>query len=120
MSKKTLIVGASPNPARFAFQAALDLIAQQHEIVLLGVREGTIAGHPILPGQPEVRGVHTISLYINPLHQPAWYDYLLALQPQRLIFNPGTENPELAQKAAAQKIEVRYACTLVMLAQGHY
>ncbi|NJL14660.1 MAG: CoA-binding protein [Microscillaceae bacterium] len=98
----------------------MDLIAHQHEIVLLGVREGAIAGHPILAGQPEVRDVHTVSLYIKPLHQPAWYDYLLALQPQRIIFNPGTENPELAQKAARQGIEVRYACTLVMLAQGQY
>ncbi|MEL6140948.1 MAG: CoA-binding protein, partial [Bacteroidota bacterium] len=64
--------------------------------------------------------VDTVTLYVGPRHQPAYYDYLLQLRPRRIIFNPGTENPELLQLAKEAGIETEVACTLVLLSTGSY
>ncbi len=45
-------------------------------------------------------------------------DEILAAKPQRIIFNPGAENEELAAAASSAGIEVVEACTLVMLRTG--
>ncbi|MBC7126091.1 MAG: CoA-binding protein, partial [Bacteroidales bacterium] len=42
------------------------------------------------------------------------------LKPKRLIFNPGTENPELEKLARKHGIDVVEGCTLVMLSNGTY
>ena len=64
--------------------------------------------------------MHTITLYLNSQRQKAYYDYILGLKPQRIIFNPGTENLELIKLAKEQGIEIEIACTLVMLSTGAY
>jgi predicted CoA-binding protein len=64
--------------------------------------------------------VDTITLYIGPAHQPQYYDYVLNLKPQRVIFNPGTENPEFEKKVRDAGIEVLEACTITMLSIGNY
>ncbi len=122
MSKKTVIIGATPNPSRYAYLAAEMLTDYHHEIVPVGIKQGTVQGVSILPIQtkPVVPHVDTITMYIGPQHQPEWYDYLLSLKPKRIIFNPGTENDELARLAAAKGIETLEACTLVMLRSGQY
>jgi len=71
-------------------------------------------------GHPEISGVDTVTLYLNPDHQRDYYDYIFSLKPQRLIFNPGTENPELMRMAREKGVEVEEACTLVMLSIGDY
>jgi predicted CoA-binding protein len=120
LSKKTLIIGASENPERYANMAAHRLIAKGHPIVNIGKKTGTVAGLPIHTEKKYFADIHTVALYINPTHQQEWYDYILQLKPKRLIFNPGTENPELAQLASQQGIEVIEACTLVLLSIGSY
>ncbi|MFZ5970589.1 MAG: CoA-binding protein [Bacteroidota bacterium] len=122
MSKKTVIIGATPNPSRYAYLAAEMLTDYHHEIVPVGIKQGMVQGVPILPIQtkPVVPHVDTITMYIGPQHQPEWYDYLLSLKPKRIIFNPGTENDELTRLAAAKGIETLEACTLVMLRSGQY
>lgn len=122
MSKKTVIIGATPNPSRYAYTAAHLLTEYRHSIVPVGIKRGEVAGQPIvdLRDRPEITDVHTVTLYIGPRHQPEWYDYLLGLNPQRIVFNPGTENRELYQRATQQGIEAVEACTLVMLRAGTY
>ncbi|MEM1323301.1 MAG: CoA-binding protein [Bacteroidota bacterium] len=120
MMKKTMVLGASPNPARYAHKAVSRLVAQGHEVIPVGIKAGEIAGINILNELRPVEDIHTISLYLGVPHQAAYYDYILSLQPQRLIFNPGTENPELGRLAREQGIAVESACTLVMLATGAY
>jgi predicted CoA-binding protein len=120
MVKKTLILGATENPARYAHTAAHRLVQAGHSIVNVGLKAGTVAGQPILTGQPEVPGIHTITLYVGPAHQPRLYDYILKIRPERLIFNPGTENPELAALAKQHGIVTEEACTLVLLATDQY
>ncbi len=122
MSKKTVIIGATPNASRYAHTAAHMLTDHQHPVVPIGIKSGTVAGQEIqnLHDQPEVTDVDTVTLYIGPRHQPEWYDYILGLNPQRIIFNPGTENSEFSQQAQARGIETVEACTLVMLRVGNY
>ena len=117
---KTLVLGASPNPSRVSNQAVHRLLRAGHEPVPVGIRAGEIASIPIQLGNPAVEDVHTITLYMNPRRQEPLYDYILSLRPQRIIFNPGTENPALARLAHEQGIEVEVACTLVMLSLGVY
>ncbi|MBU6340804.1 MAG: CoA-binding protein [Bacteroidetes bacterium] len=116
--KKTLVLGANPNPESYAYKAVQRLRERGHLPIPVGIREGYIGDLPILTQLPHPSDVDTITLYIAPKHQKAYYDYLLELKPKRIIFNPGTENPELETLAAEHQIETLEACTLVMLSIG--
>lgn len=122
MPKKTVIIGATPNPSRYAYTAARMLTEYQHPIVPVGIKQGAVSEQEILNlrEKPSVDEVDTVTLYIGPRHQSEWYEYILGLKPQRIIFNPGTENRELYQRATEQGIEAVEACTLVMLRAGTY
>ncbi len=118
--KTTLILGATPNPTRYAYLAAERLTARGHPIVPVGIKDGRVQGQEILHGKPDVPAIDTITLYVGPQHQPEYYDWILRVAPKRIIFNPGTENPELSRLAREQGIETVTGCTLVMLAGGNY
>ena len=120
MNKKTVIIGASDNPDRYAYKAALSLQKHHHEIILLGKRSGSINGLEIIKEKPILENIDTVTLYINPQHQQGWYDYIIELNPKRVIFNPGAENEEFAELLIQNKIEPIEACTLVMLSIGNY
>jgi uncharacterized protein len=117
---KTLIVGASTNPERYSNKAANSLLDHGHEIELVGQKDGEIKGHEIKTNYPELEGVDTVTMYVGPTNQPNLYDYILKQNPRRIIFNPGSENPEFEQLAMEKGIEVEEACTLVLLATGQY
>ncbi|MBL7827931.1 MAG: CoA-binding protein [Saprospiraceae bacterium] len=118
--KKTIVLGATPNPERYANMAVRRLLQHGHEVTPVGIKTGTINGLEILQGMPMVENVDTVTLYVGPERQPAYYDYLLELHPKRIIFNPGTENEELAKLAEKNGIETIEACTLVMLSINAY
>ena len=112
---KTVIIGATPNAARYSYRAAGMLTERGHEIVPVGIKKGNIFGKEILDirTKPTIESVDTVTLYIGPQHQLAWYDYILSLRPRRVIFNPGAENPELIQKLEEAGIDVIEACMMV-------
>jgi uncharacterized protein len=120
--KTTLIVGATENPARYAFIAAKMFAERKLDFIPIGIKKGEVFGKRILDlrSKPELEGIHTITLYIGPGHQAEWIDYLLGLRPKRIIFNPGTENPDFLKKAKSAGIEVLTACNLVMLGTGQF
>lgn len=118
--KKTVVLGASENPSRYSYLAVRKLRNHGHEVVAVGKKTGAVGDVRIETGQPEQEGVDTVTLYLNPQNQQPYYDYILGLQPRRIVFNPGTENPELEQKAAQKGIETIEGCTLVMLSIGAY
>ncbi len=120
--KKTLIVGATTNPGRYAYIAAEMLVEYGNEIIPIGIKKGEVFGKQILDlrSKPVLEGVDTITLYIGPDHQPEWYDYLLSLKPARIIFNPGTENEAFEKMAEDQGAEALQACTLVLLRSHQY
>ena len=119
---KTVIIGASPNPSRYAYLAAQFLRSKKHEFVPVGIKKGEVQGQPILQitDKPEIKDVDTITMYVGPPRQIPWYDYILSLKPRRIIFNPGSENPELEKLAQSKGVEVIEACTLVMLRTNQF
>ncbi|MEA5403687.1 CoA-binding protein [Arcicella sp. DC2W] len=117
---KTLVVGASTNTERYSFKAAKMLLANGHEVELLGKRVGEIEGKAINTSHPDFENIDTITMYIGPNHQSDIYDYLLGLKPRRIIFNPGTENEVFEEKAKTAGIIVEEACTLVLLSTKQY
>jgi predicted CoA-binding protein len=119
-AKKTVIIGASDRSNRYSYLAANRLVAHGHAIVPIGSHPGQVAGVDIITGHPTVEGVDTVTLYINPGRQPAYYDYVASLKPRRVIFNPGTENEAWEAQLMAKGIEALEACTLVMLSTGQY
>ncbi len=117
---KTMVLGASPNPQRYSYLAVQRLLDKDQEVIAVGTRKGSIEGIEILNGQPDLDDVCTITLYVNPQRQEQYYDYLLSLKPQRIIFNPGTENSTLINLLKESQIEPVVACTLVMLSTDQY
>ncbi|MDB5207011.1 MAG: CoA-binding protein [Flavisolibacter sp.] len=118
--KKTLVLGASDNPSRYSYLAMNRLKAHKHPVLAVGRKEGAVNGIQIHKDKTIEEGVDTVTLYLNPKNQVEYYDYILGLKPKRIIFNPGTENNELIDKAKQAGIEPVIACTLVMLATGQY
>ena len=117
---KTLVLGASENPERYSNKALQMLKRANHECIAIGNRAGEAHGVPISKEIIHDTDVDTITLYLSPKNQVVYYDYILSLKPRRIIFNPGTENPELIEKAHAAGIKTEVACTLVLLSIGQY
>lgn len=117
---KTLVLGASHKPDRYSNLAVHMLKEYDHEIIALGRRSREVDDWEIVEGKPKLEGVGTVTLYLNPHNQKEYYDYILSLKPRRVIFNPGTENPELKKLLVEAGIEPVSACTLVMLRTGLY
>lgn len=117
---RVLVYGASTNPARYAYIATELLLSKGHSVSLVGHQSGVVGGVEIQMGQPPFGDIHTVTLYVGPQNQTDLLAYLMRLQPKRVIFNPGTENPDLMQQLAAEGMEVEEACTLVMLHTGQF
>ncbi len=115
---RVLVIGASTNANRFSNKAVKLLRKYGHTVFALGAKNGVIADVEIMTGFPKLNDIHTITLYLNPQRQKNLYDYILSLNPKRIIFNPGTENIELENLAKARGIEIVENCTLVMLRSG--
>ncbi|MGC1513951.1 MAG: CoA-binding protein [Maribacter sp.] len=118
--KKTLVFGASLKPSRYSFMAVQRLVASGIETVAFGLRAGEVGGVQIKTSLKHIGEIHTITLYLNPKRQEEYYQAILALAPDRVIFNPGTENPELYDLLKNNGIEVEVACTLVLLGTNQY
>jgi predicted CoA-binding protein len=119
-NKKTLVVGASTKPDRYAFKAITALVAQGHSVLAIGQNTGNVAGTKIYTKTIPLASIHTVSLYINPDRQRDYYNYIIEASPKRVIFNPGTENPEFYSLLAQNNIKAEVACTLVLLATNQY
>ncbi len=119
-NKKTIVLGASPNPIRFSHKAVKSLLRHEHEVVAIGFRKGEIVEKEILVGHPMVEDVHTVSIYIGSSRQEDFYDYIISLKPKRVIFNPGTVNPTFMSRLKNVGIEPVSACMLVMLSDEEF
>ena len=119
-SKKTLVIGASSNPVRYSYMAVHALINSGHDVVALAKRESEVGGIPIQTHFPEVKDIHTVTMYVGPQRQMEYYRKMVDLCPKRVIFNPGTENSELELLLENNGIETVKGCTLFMLSSGLY
>ncbi len=120
MNKKTLIIGASVNPERYSNKAVKSLIKNGFPVCAIGLKEGKIENIDIIVGKPDIKDIHTVSMYISIKHQPDYYDYIISLKPKRIIFNPGTENEFFYNMAQKNNIECIEACTLVLLSTKQF
>ena len=118
--KKTLVLGASDNPSRYSYLAVNRLRSYGHPVVAIGKKNAVVADVPIEKEKKSWENIDTVTLYLNPLHQQQYYDYILSLKPKRIIFNPGAENDELSDLASKNGIIPIEACTLVLLSTNQY
>jgi len=116
----TLVLGASEKTDRYSNMAVRSLRRHGYDVLAVGNRPGKIVDVEIMTGTPDLNGVDTVTLYLSPANQRPLYPYLLSLGPRRVIFNPGTENPELEQLLSEKGSETLEACTLVLLNTGQY
>ena len=118
--KKTLVIGASDNPERYANKAIRLLTTKGHPVIAIGNRESRVNDVHITKSHLQYDDIHTVTLYINPKIQREYYDYIISLKPIRIIFNPGTENQEFYNIAKDNGIIPEEACTLVLLNLNQY
>lgn len=116
----TWVLGASTNPERYAYKAIMALRGAGRSVLAVGLREGQVADVAIVKELPVDVQVGTLTLYLGAQNQGPWIERILKLRPQRIIFNPGAENPDLAEAARKAGILVEEACTLVLLSTGQY
>ena len=119
MKEKVLVLGASANPSRYSYKAILKLKEYGHLVFAIGKKTGEVRGIPVKTIFPTHK-IDTISIYLNLSNQKEYYERILALEPNRIIFNPGAENEELSIIARKKGIKVMNACTLVMLSIGNF
>lgn len=118
--KNTLVFGVSLKPNRYSNIAIHRLVDNKITTQAFGLRNGTVKGVEISTSLDGLQDIHTITLYLNAIRQQEYYESILTLNPKRVLFNPGTENPELYQILKENGIEVEVACTLVLLGTGQY
>jgi len=120
MNKSTLVIGASLNETRYSNTCVKTLVSGSIPVTALGLREGEINTIPVTTGMPELNGIHTVTLYLGPENQKPWYEYIMNLNPKRVIFNPGTENDEFRDLLSSAGIETIEDCTIMMVEYGRY
>jgi uncharacterized protein len=120
MIGKTLIIGASSNPDRYSYKAAERLLAHGYEIEMIGKRPEVVFGQTIDTEKKDFEDIDTVTMYVSDKFQKEYYEYIVSLNPNRVIFNPGTENPEFEELLIQNDIHVEEACTLVLLGTGQY
>ena len=119
-NKKTLVLGATTKPDRYAFKAISMLVDKGHSVLALGQNAGEVAGIKIQTKAIPLKNIDTVTLYLNPTRQRDYYNYIVEAKPKRVVFNPGTENPEFYQLLKLNDIKVEVACTLVLLSTNQY
>lgn len=120
MNKKTLVFGASLKPNRYSNFVIQKLVNQEFKVVAFGFKEGKVAGISIDTELKQYKNVNTITLYLSSKRQKEYYNYIISLNPRRVIFNPGTENPEFYKILKENNIYFEIACTLVLLSTNQY
>ena len=115
------ILGASNKPERYSNQALRLLAEKGHAVFPVHPALAEIDSHRVFKTLVDIpEPVDTVTLYVSPAHSTGMASAILASKPRRVIFNPGTENPELEQTLAAAGIETVHACTLVLLRTGQF
>ena len=117
MKEKVMVLGASENPSRYSYKAILKLKEYGHQVFAIGKKAGEVRGVSVKTIFPTHK-IDTISIYLNLTNQKEYYERILDLEPNRIIFNPGAENEELFFTAKSKGIRVENTCTLVQLSLG--
>lgn len=125
--KPTVVLGVSLKPHRYSHLAVHRLKKYNHPILPVGLRSGEVAGEEVITfhdafakAEDHKNKFDTVTLYLSPKRQDQYMAYVVSLQPKRVIFNPGTENPEFYKLLKENNIDFEVACTLVLLGTNQY
>jgi len=115
------VLGASPKRERYSNQAVRMLLEHGHAVIPVHPAATEIEGLPVSASLADIgRAVDTLTVYVSPAHSAPLRESILALNPKRVIFNPGTENPSLKNTLDEHGIQTEEACTLVLLHTGQF
>ncbi|WP_299210363.1 CoA-binding protein [uncultured Dokdonia sp.] len=127
MIKPTLVLGASLKPIRYSNIAIQRLQQYNHPIIAVGLKAGITHGQEVITfesafakAETHRNTIDTVTLYISPQRQDSYMEYVVSLKPKRVVFNPGTENPEFYKVLKENNIPFEIACTLVLLGTNQY
>ena len=120
MLKNTLVIGASTNKERYSYRVIEKLIDNNYKVYALGNKKGLINDVIIHSNFKEFDNIHTVTIYISPKIQESYYDYILKLNPRRVIFNPGTENFNFSELLTKNSIKWENSCSLILLSTNQY
>ncbi len=116
-----VVLGASPKPSRYSHLAVQLLKSMGYRVLPVHPRAGEIDGIPVRASLDTLsEPVDTMTLYVGPQRSRPLIDAIVAARPGRVIFNPGTESPELEQRLEETGIPFLRGCTLVMLKTGTF
>lgn len=116
VAKNVVIVGASGNEDRYANMAQQLLMEKGYPVIPVSIKEPEILGVKTIPSLKNIDvPVDTVTLYVGPQRQQDIIEQITQLKPQRVIFNPGTENPAAYELLDQAGIDYEEACTLVLL-----
>ncbi len=115
------VIGASDKPDRYSYQALNLLREKGHTVYPVHTRIKTIDGVAVYPSISDIqKPIHTITLYVSADISSSMQEAILSINPKRIIFNPGAENPSLMQATQEKGIVAINACTLVMLRTNQF
>lgn len=120
MNNYTLVFGASLKEDRYSNRVIKKLRENSQEVVAFGLREGIVNNVVVATELKAYAHIDTVTLYLSPKRQTAYYKYIISLKPRRVLFNPGTENSAFVILLEANNIKTEVACTLVLLATNQY
>ena len=115
LMKNVLVLGASMSEDRYSNIAMRKLKLKGFSVFSIGRKKGNVESMEIKTEQFSIENLYAISVYLNATNQKGYYDYILQLKPEKVIFNPGSENKELEILLDQQGIPYEEACTLVLL-----
>lgn len=119
--ENVVVLGASPNPERYAHLALITLEEHGHRAIPVNPAFREIRGQLCYPSVGEVpKPIDTITMYLGAARSTPLIPEIIQAQPRRLIFNPGSENEPLEEAAERAGIQVVRGCTLVMLKTGQF
>ena len=115
------VLGASNKPERYSYQAVKLLAEKSHVVFPVHPAISEIDGIPVFKRLADISAqIHTITVYLGPERSAALADEILSVRSQRVIFNPGAENQNLAQRLQETGVEAMNACTLVLLKTNQF
>jgi predicted CoA-binding protein len=116
VGQKVAILGASRKPERYSNKAFHMLREYGHKVLPVSPGFSELEGVPVFANLGEIHEpVDTLTMYVGPAISSDLLSAILQLNPKRVIFNPGSENPELESALEKSGIKVEEACTLVLL-----
>ena len=118
--KVTLILGASAKPNRYSNMAHTLLKKHGHQVIPVHPNEQVILEDDVYNELKDVwEVVDTLCVYVKPSQVATLVDEIIRVAPQRIVFNPGTESPELYHEFPVH-VEILEDCTLQMLNTGRF